>query len=71
MLSYTVPRSLPSGWTQPSNWIGYSIWTNGRTGIMIIAPGSLKFGDFIGFNIGEYPTTTSTTNYSVLFSIIK
>ena len=23
MLLYTVPRSLPSGWTQPSNWVFY------------------------------------------------
>jgi hypothetical protein len=35
---------------------------------MIIASGSVKFGDFIGFNIGEYPSTTSITNYSVLLN---
>ncbi len=33
---------------------------------MTLVPGTVKFGDFIGFNIGEYPSTTSTTNHSVL-----
>lgn len=66
MLLYTVPRSLPSGWTQPSNWIGYSGWTTDRTPHVHILATS-RFGDFIGFTTGTYPTPIlRTTNYSVL-----
>lgn len=66
ILLYTVPRSLPSGWTQPTNWIGYSTYTADRTPhIHILA--SSNFGDYIGFETGIYPTPTlQTTNYSVL-----
>ena len=28
ILLYTVPRSLPTGWTQPGNWIGFSTFTS-------------------------------------------
>ena len=66
MLLYTVPRSLPSGWTQPSNWIGYSTYTSDRTPHVHILATS-KFVDYIGFNTGVYPTPTlRTTDYSVL-----
>jgi len=66
MLLYTVPRSLPSGWSQPSNWIGYSTWTTDRTPHVHILANS-RFGDFIGFTTGTYPTPIlRTTNYSVL-----
>jgi len=66
MLLYTVPRSLPSGWTQPSNWIGYSTFSSDRTPHVHILATS-NFGDYIGFNTGVYPTPTlQTTNYSVL-----
>jgi hypothetical protein len=66
MLLYTVPRSLPSGWTQPSNWIGYSGWTTDRTPHVHILATS-RFGDFIGFTTGTYPTPIlRTTDYSVL-----
>ncbi len=66
MLLHTVPRSLPSGWTQPSNWIGYSTWISDRTPHVHILATS-GFGDFIGFTTGTYPTPIlRTTNYSVL-----
>jgi hypothetical protein len=58
--------SLSSGWTQPSNWIGYSTWTSDRTPHVHILAAS-NFGDFIGFTTGTYPTPTlRTTDYSVL-----
>ena len=66
MLLYTVPRSLPSGWSQPSNWIGYSTWTTDRTPHVHILANS-RFGNFIGFTTGTYPTPIlRTTDYSVL-----
>jgi hypothetical protein len=67
LLLYTVPRSLPVGWTQPSNWVGYSTYTADRTPHVHILATTPNFGDFIGFNVGVYPTPTlRTTNYSVL-----
>jgi hypothetical protein len=52
---YTVPRSLPSGWTQPTNWIGYSTYPADRTPqVHILA--TTKFGNFIRFTTGTYPS---------------
>ncbi len=69
ILLYTVPRSLPTGWTQPSNWIGYSTFTSDRTPFVDF-PINNKFNEYMGFNNGVYPpgatTTGNTTNYSVL-----
>jgi hypothetical protein len=66
MLLYVVPISLPTGWTQPSNWIGYSTSSPPRTPHVHILANS-RFGDFIGFTTGTYPTPIlRTTNYSVL-----
>ena len=66
ILLYTVPRSLPSGWTQPSNWIGYSTHSFDRTPNIVISPNN-NFKDYIGFLPGQYPPTLPrTTNYSVL-----
>ncbi len=57
MLLYTVPRSLSTGWIQPSNWIGYSTFTSDRTPHVHILANN-NFGDLIGFNTGVYPTPT-------------
>jgi hypothetical protein len=66
LLLYVVPRSTPAGWTQPSNWIGYSTYTADRTPHIHILANS-RFGDFIGFTTGTYPTPIlRTTDYSVL-----
>jgi len=72
ILLYTVPRSLPTGWTQPSNWIGYSTYTSDRTPYLQLGVGS-QFHEYLGFINGIYPSgATSTTpgnniaNYSLL-----
>lgn len=69
ILLYTVPRSLPSGWTQPSNWIGYSTFTSDRTPYIQLAVGS-QFHEYLGFTNGVYPsgalTAGRTTNFSIL-----
>ena len=66
LLLYTVPRSLPSGFTAPSNWIGYSTYTADRTPYILISPAS-KFNEYIGFNSGQYPPTLpQLSNYSTL-----
>lgn len=65
ILLYTVPRSLPTGYTQPSNWIGYSTYTSDRTPYITILANN--FGNYIGFTAGQYPPTLpQTSNYSVL-----
>ena len=64
ILLYTVPRSLPTGYTQPSNWIGYSTYTADRTPHLHIPA---NFNNYLGFTVGQYPPTLPrTTNYSVL-----
>jgi hypothetical protein len=66
ILLYTVPRSLPVGWTQPANWIGYSTHTSDRTPHIDILTTS-KFNEYIGFLPGQYPPSLPrTSNYSVL-----
>jgi hypothetical protein len=69
ILLFTVPRSLPAGWTQPSNWIGYSTFTSDRTPYIQLAVNN-QFHEYLGFNNGIYPagaqTTGHTTNYSIL-----
>ena len=69
ILLYAVPRSLPPGWTQPSNWSVYSTFSNDRTPYITILSNN-NFQDYIGFLPGNYPpaapATPTTTNYSVL-----
>ena len=69
ILLYTVPRSLPSNWTQPSNWIGYSTFTSDRTPYVQFVVAN-QFHEYLGFNNGVYPpsalTTGNTVNYSIL-----
>ncbi len=54
LLLYIVPRWLPTGYTAPSNWIGFSTYTADRTPHIHIPPAS-KFNESIGFNSGQYP----------------
>jgi hypothetical protein len=61
---YTVPRSLPVGWTQPANWIGYSTYSLDRTPIIEIL-NTNKFSDFIGFIPKIYPPTLPNNNNNI------
>ena len=66
ILLYTVQRALPTDWTQPANWIGYSTHTANRTPHIHVSATN-NFGDYIGFTSGQYPPTLPrTTDYSVL-----
>jgi len=69
ILLYTVPRSLPSGWTQPANWVGYSTFSSDRTPYIQLVQNN-QFHEYLGFNNGVYPpgalTAGNTTNYSQL-----
>ena len=67
ILLYTVPLTLPAGWFQPPNWIGYSTAPGlARTPYITILSNN-NFDDYIGFLPGNYPPTIpQTANYSVL-----
>lgn len=66
LLLYLVPRSLPTGYTAPSNWIGYSTYSADRTPHIHIPPAS-KLNEYLGFNSGQYPPTLpQLSNYSIL-----
>lgn len=65
LILFLVPRSLPTGYTAPSNWIGYSTYTADRTPFVQILTNN--FGDYIGFSPGPYPPTLpQLSNYSIL-----
>lgn len=57
-----VPTSLPAGWTQPSNWVGYNATSYTPT---LTVTGN-NFGKIIGFAAGTYPSAPSITNQSFL-----
>ena len=56
----TVPTSLPTGYSAPSNWPGYP--TVSRTPYVEIL--NNNFGKFLGFTIGNYGIN-SVTNFSI------
>jgi hypothetical protein len=63
LICQPVPTSLPSGWSQPSNWNGFPTTTL----VPILQVDTAEFGKLIGFTTGLYPPNYSTiTNYNVL-----
>lgn len=62
IICQTIPTSLPVGWTQPSNWVGYP--STARTPRITIS--NNNFGKIIGFAAGSYPTTSQLTDQSFL-----
>ena len=70
ILLFTVPRSLPTGWTQPGNWIGYSTFTSDRTPYIQLAANN-QFHEYLGFNNGVYPNGALTTGYTSNYSILS
>ena len=66
LLLYTVPTSLPTGYTAPANWIGYSTYSSARTPYIVI---NNNLSDYLGFTQGQYPPVASLpelSNYSLL-----
>jgi hypothetical protein len=61
VITTLVPTSLPSGFTAPSNWIGYPLVS--RTPTLEIL--NNNFGTFLGFTAGLYPALNTTSSYSV------
>ena len=61
VVAQLVPTSLPTGYTQPTNWVGYN--TVSLTPQITIS--SNTFGTIIGFLAGTYPSV-NTANASIL-----
>jgi len=67
ILLYTVPLSLPVGWTQPSNWIGYSTFASARTPYIQLLQNN-QFHEYLGFNNGVYPNGALVSGYTSNYS---
>lgn len=50
MLFYPAPTSLPLGWTQPSNWIGFPAFATNSQFVVL----ANNFRTYSGFNAGTY-----------------
>ena len=70
ILLYTVPTSLPTGWTQPSNWIGYSTFASPRTPYIQLTVAQ-NFHDYLGFSNGVYPNGALVTGYTSNYSLLS
>jgi hypothetical protein len=60
IMFFTVPTSLPSGYTNPGNMT----FPIAATTPQIIISSSNNFGQLIGFNAGTYPSTPQSSNQS-------
>ena len=63
--AYSIPTSLPVGYTAPSNWVGYP--TTAYTPQLIVP--STNFRNIIGFNAATLPSSQQTSTYSKLSDI--
>ena len=68
LLAYTVPTSLPSGYSFPNGYNASTIFggngfpTASRTPFITILGNN--FGTFLGYTAGTFPSAGSTVNYS-------
>jgi hypothetical protein len=58
--TFSLPTSLPVGWTAPGSWPGYP--ATAYTPQLIVQ--SNAFRNIIGFNAATYPAAQQTTSYS-------
>lgn len=61
LVAQLVPTSLPGGWSQPANWVGYN--ADSYTPRLVISDNN--FGKIIGFEYGLYPVD-NTADSSIL-----
>ena len=60
---YSVPTSLPTGWTNPAS-MPFSSGGLANATTEVIIPSTNNFKNIIGFQSGRYPATTQTTDQS-------
>jgi len=58
LITTLVPRTLPSGYTTPSNWVGFNTTSYCP---QLIIPSTSTFGKLIGYTAGTYPTTITAS----------
>lgn len=56
VIAQFVPTFLPSGWSEPANWVGY----NSTLHTPILGVTTTGFGNLIGFEIGNFPPLNMT-----------
>ena len=66
LITTLVPTAPPTGYSAPSNWVGYNATSYCP---QLIIPSTSNFGKLIGFTAGTYPTAI-TTNASTLNNTI-
>ena len=72
-----IPTSLPTGYSAPTNGFnynnstafGYPNYGYGFTAQIVISS-TTKFYKIIGFSAGTYPSTTTTSSYNILGTLI-
>ena len=67
LISYAIPITLPSGYSQPSNFAGFY---SSSLSPQLIIPSTSTFGKLIGFATGTFPTTNTSSFYSVLNTFV-
>ena len=66
LIAELVPTSLPSGYTQPANFVGYPTVT--VTPQLVLSSSSSQINSILGFATGTFPSV-NTANISVLSTI--
>jgi hypothetical protein len=66
LIAELVPTSLPSGYTQPSNFVGYP--TVAVTPQLVLSSASSQINSILGFATGTFPSV-NTANISVLSTL--
>jgi hypothetical protein len=67
LIAELVPTSLPSGYTQPANFVGYP--TVSVTPQIVLSSSSSQINSILGFATGTFPSV-NTANISVLSTIV-
>jgi len=67
LIAELVPTSLPSGYTQPSNFVGYPTTT--VTPQIVLSSSSSQINSILGFATGTFPSV-NTASISVLSTIV-
>jgi hypothetical protein len=67
LIAELVPTSLPSGYTQPANFVGYPTVT--VTPQLVLSSASSQINSILGFATGSFPSV-NTANISVLSTIV-
>lgn len=67
LIAELVPTSLPSGYTQPSGFVGYPTTT--KTPQIVLSTSSSQINSILGFSTGTFPSI-NTANISVLSTIV-